>query len=66
VTRVVGWQSREDPDWIQLVLILGARPHPGSDEWHGLMNSIAEASQSAMNFDAELIDDIASQISFDF
>lgn len=66
VTRVVGWRSREDPEWIQLVLILGVRPYPGSDEWHELMNLIADASEAAMRFDAGLIDAIASQISFDF
>lgn len=66
VVNVAGWKSYEDPDWIELLLVTSARPAPGSDEWHELLDAMGKALEVAMENHPDLIDDIASQISFDF
>ena len=65
VTRVEGFRSREDSDWVQLLLVAGLAGEAGSETWRKALAEAGAVIESAVAHNPRLAGAITSQISFD-
>ena len=65
VTCVKGFRSREDSDWVQLLLATGYAGETGDEAWRETLERAGAVIESAVEHSPRLAGVIARQISFD-